>query len=362
MQTAQRRLEPGVIERLLRQPHRFAFVQAVRLLLQWLAQNGVPPERALLHLLRFQNSVSLGFPPSEIEALVVDAGADADGTAALLAALRRNGAARIRITPAFMGLLGVNGALPLHYTERVLARAQQCQDDSARAFFDTFSSRVAALYFQGWGKYRLEHKLDVEGRDGWMPLLLALGGASAASFGRRADGRDSGVGADVGAYYAGLIRQRPVSACAVGRVLSDYFCVPVALEQFVGAWDAIPANRVCRLGGANAALGHGAALGERIWREDLRVRVRVGPLDEAGLERFLPGSAGARALEKMLATFDLGALQCEVLLLMRADCVQAGALAGARQADGPRLGWDAFLAGAPQTADRAEVRYLLRPS
>lgn len=365
MQTAQRRLEPGVIERLLRQPYRFEFVQAVRVLLQWLARNGVPPERALLHLLRFQNSVSLSFPASQIEALVVDAGAHVEGAGAtaLLAALRENAQARIRITPAFMGLLGVGGALPLHYTERVQTRAQQSQGDSARAFFDIFSNRMPALYFQGWGKYRLEHRLDIEGRDAWLPLLLALGGASAASFGRRADGQDNGgVGADVGAHYAGLIRQRPVSACAVGRVLSDYFGVPIALEQFIGAWDPIPADRVCRLGGPNAVLGHTAALGERIWREDVRVRLRVGPLDKAGLERFLPNTAGSRALEKMLATFDLGALQCEVLLLMRADCVEPATLAGANQSSGPRLGWDAYLVSGPQAADRAEVRYLLRPS
>ena len=48
MQTAQRRFEPGVIERLLRQPQRFEFVQAVRVLQQWLARNGVPPERAYI--------------------------------------------------------------------------------------------------------------------------------------------------------------------------------------------------------------------------------------------------------------------------------------------------------------------------
>lgn len=38
MQTAQRRIDPGVVEQLLDEPHRFEFFQAVRILEKWFAQ------------------------------------------------------------------------------------------------------------------------------------------------------------------------------------------------------------------------------------------------------------------------------------------------------------------------------------
>lgn len=69
MLTEKRRFEPGVIERLFAEPHRFDYFQAVRMLELWLKRNGVPHEGAVANFLRFQNSVSLNFPPSQLEAL-----------------------------------------------------------------------------------------------------------------------------------------------------------------------------------------------------------------------------------------------------------------------------------------------------
>ena len=353
MPTPQRRLEPGVIQRLLERPQRFQFVQAVRLLVQWLRQHGVPQERALLHLLRFRNSLSLCFPASQIEALSAEADVALHSAAALTAALRDGRLQHIHLTPAFMGFLGNSGAMPNHYTERVAAHQHAQRDDSGRAFFDTFSHRALALYFETWQKYRLEQRLDTQGEDGLLPLVLAFGGM-------RDDAPPGaarhGVGQDAAAYYATLFRQRPVAACLLAGVLSDYFGVPIKLEQFVGFWDPIPANRQLRLGTENSRLGHAAMPGVRLWREDLRVRLRIGPLGKADVERFLPRSLGAAALERLLAMCGLPGMQYEVQLVVRADCIRPFTLGA-----GQRLGWETYALQGPNVTDRADVRYLLHP-
>ena len=56
MPASQRRPVPGVIARLEAAPYRFQFMQAVRLVLIWLRREGVPPERALRHILRFNET------------------------------------------------------------------------------------------------------------------------------------------------------------------------------------------------------------------------------------------------------------------------------------------------------------------
>lgn len=352
MPAPQRRPVPGVIGRLEITPYRFQFMQAVRLLLVWLRRAGIPPERALRDMLRFRNSLSFGFPPSEIASLSIEPAGDSVDDAPPPGTVTT-----IRITPTFMGLLGVHGALPQHYTEDVAAYEHARQDESVRAFFDLLSDRTIGLFFEAWSKYRPEHALDVHGEDRFRPMLLALGARPVLAARPENDRRS--LPPDVMAFYAGLFRQRPMSAAALRCILADYFGIPLAIEQFTGGWDEITDDRQCRMGGPNATLGCSGALGVRSWRHDLRITLRIGPLGKADFERFLPGTPGARALEAMLAMVGIAGLQYLVHLMLKAEDVEPLDLVGGAK-PGKRIGWDARL-GIGRNAQPTDVRYLLRP-
>jgi type VI secretion system protein ImpH len=337
-----------VISRLEAAPYRFQFMQAVRLLLIWLRREGIPPERALRHILRFRNSLSLAFPASEIESYSIDRADDAAPNPGIVTSAR--------LTPAFMGLLGVNGTLPPHYTEWVATYEHAEQDESVRACFDLFSDRAVGLFFKAWTKYRPEHAIDVHGEDPFRPLVLSLGARYTTP--PRAEGGRFDPHADAMAFYVGLLRQRPVSAAALGCILPDYFGVPIAIEQFVGGWDEIADSRQCKMGGTNATLGHSGALGVRAWRHDLGVTLHIGPLGKVDFERFLPGSAGTRALEAMLTLVGIPGLRYMAHVMLKPEDVAPLDLVGGAK-PGKRIGWDARLGIATKAAD---VRYLLRPS
>lgn len=347
MPAPQRRPVPGVIARLAAAPYRFQFMQALRVVLIWLRRDGMPPERALRHIVRFRNSLSLTFPASEIESLSIDLPADTPKPGTVTG---------IQLTPAFMGLLGANGTLPLHYTEWIAAHEYAERDESIRACLDLFSDRTVGLFFKAWTKYRPEHAIDIEGEDPYRPLLLSLGARPAAQPHARTDDLDPH--ADAMVFYIGLLRQRPMSAAALSCILPDYFGVPIAIEQFVGGWDDIADNRQCRMGGANATLGHSGALGVRAWRHDLGVTLHIGPLDKADFERFLPGTAGARALETILAVVGISGLRYMAHVMLRPEDVASLDLVGGAR-PGKRIGFDARLGVSDKTAD---VRYLLQPS
>lgn len=356
-----KRHHPSVIQRLLDEPSRFQFVQAVRVLESWLAQNGVARHRALADYLRFDNSVSMRFPASEIEALSPDAPERIGTDAALLAALLDESLRHIRITPAFMSLLGANGALPYHYSERIANQLHNEKNDCPRAFLDTYSSRALALYCQAWSKYRLECQRDDEGKDGFLPLLLALGGFRPRPAGdAAADPQSDEISDEALAYYAGVLRHRPVSAIVMARVLSEYFGVPFELEEFVGSWLEMTEENQTVLGGANAVVGRAIA-GSRVWRRDLCVRIRIGPLDKKNYERFLPGGNGARALKKMLAAFAGAPLRYEVRPVLRARDVARLSTASGNGPWGRRAGFDAFVFSGASVADRDDLFYELAP-
>jgi type VI secretion system protein ImpH len=356
-----------VIERLLAEPQRFEFFQAVRLLLMWLEERGVPPQQALDKHLRFANSLSLRFPPSQVEALALVHDKPAHPAIAR---------PQFRLTPSFMGLLGAHGTLPAHYTESIQAWIASEQDDAPRAFLDLLSNRMLALFYGAWKKYRVEHMVAGPG-DRFLPLLLALAGfpsvAGAAEPGMAAPRPDApsgvwpgdagtaaplaGIGDRTLALYAGVLRQRPASAAVLGQVLSDLLRVPVALQEWIGHWDRLADSERSALGGVNAVLGQAALLGGRCWRPDLRVRVRVGPVDSAQFERFLPHGSGAATLASLLGLFAAPTLSYEVVLVLRRTELRALRLGEHSR----RLGLDSYVVTLPAGVDRDDMRYELRP-
>jgi len=349
MQTPQRKSAPDVIGLLLEQPQRFTFTQSINLLLRALRRQGVGHERAFREVIRFRNSLSLSFPASEVQALTIDADLEDK-----CAALRSGRLAQIDITPAFIGLLGACGTLPLHDTERIAARRMFDADASQHELVDILSNRLVGMFYEAWGKYRVEHGLDIRGEDTLLPLLTALAGVRTYASRSRTTRQ---VRQETAGYFSGILRTRPVSANAVERVLSAYFATPVRLEQFVGCWDAIPVHQRSTLGVTMPRLGAGAALGTRLWRHDRCARLHIGPLDESEVSGFLPGGSALAALEEMARLFALPTLRYEVRLLLAPACIKRFTLS---TRDAPRrLGWSTFLTGMQGQASRPDIRSTL---
>ena len=346
MQATKRKHESSVIELLLEEPHRFEFTQLLNLLLRDLRRQGVPYERAFREVLSFRNSLSLSFPASEVQALDVE-----PKVQDALGAMRAGQLKRIRITPAFIGLLGASGTLPLHDTERIAASKGHDGDASQHELLDVLSNRLIGLFYEAWGKYRVEHGLDVRNQDLLLPILTALAGKKS----QRGEGL---VKQETAAYFAGLLRTRPVSASTVEQVLTAYFGVPIRLEQFVGCWDPIPETRRSTLGITKPVLGVSAALGVRLWRHDLSARLHIGPLDEAQARGFLPGGGSLAALEEMACLFAVPTLRYEVRLLLAPPCVKRLTLS--TKATPRQLGWNTFLTGTPGVTNRPDIRSALR--
>ena len=103
----------------------------------------------------------------------------------------------------------------------------------------------------------------------------------------------------------------------------------------------------------------GSSAGSRdrhYWRQATRFR----PLSKSDFDRFLPTAPGAIALKKMLSLFGEPTITYETVLILRADDVKPVCLVGGTN-PGARLGLDGFLLTVPDSADRTDMRYDLRP-
>jgi len=277
------RSDPSVEDVLFEEAYRFDFFQAVRLLELLhsercpIGRQASPPEEVV----RFRSHLTLAFPPSAIQEIEPP----------------RDGLGPVRLTAAFMGLTGPLGVLPRHYTELLLERARR-KDFALRDFFDIFNHRLLSLFHRAWEKYRFhvayERSVARDGeQDSFSDNLFDLVGMGTKGLRGRV-----GFGDEALLLYAGLLGQHPRSASVLQQIVGDYFGKPVAVIQFVGQWLEITAENRTRLGAgdANNALGTSAVAGTRVWDQQAKFTLRVGPLSYPDFGRFLPQGDAFQAL------------------------------------------------------------------
>jgi type VI secretion system protein ImpH len=330
------------VERLLfEEGYRLDFFQAVRVLerlypyRQPIGGNATPADEVV----RFRSRLSLSFPPSAIHEITP----------------AKDGEEPAQITVAFMGLTGLLGVLPRHYTELLLERVRH-KDLTLRDFLDLFNHRLISLFYRAWEKYRVpiayERVALKRQEDDRFTLCLfdLLGMGTKGLRGRLA------MDDKVLLFYAGLLAQHPRSASALAGLLQDYFEVPVAVTQFIGQWLRLSKeNRSC-LGGdaANNALGVSAVAGERVWDQQAKFKLRVGPLTFPEFCQFLPGESGFRVLVQLSRFFAGMACDFDMQLILKAAEVPWCRLGGTGE-PAARLGWSAWLKTKEFTRDAKDA-------
>ena len=313
----------GLAGELAAAPARFTFFQAVRLLERlYPDRNPVggfdAPDTEVAH---FSAHPSLAFPVAEIETV----------------ALRDGEPARLSVN--FMGLIGPLGVLPYHYTQLVADRVR-ARDRSLQAFLDIFQHRMISLFYRAWEKHYFLSAYERGADDPVTEHLHDLLGIGPAASRPRAPLHSEAL-----LFYASALAPLPRSAVALEQMLSDFFLVPAAVEQFVGGWYRLGANAQCTLGsedGASSQLGRGAVAGDEMWDQQARVRIRLGPLTRAQYEQFLPTGEAHEVLRRVVRFFSQDQFDIEVQLVLKPDEVPSCRIA----ADGERpaaLGWGTWL-------------------
>lgn len=317
MASADGRARPGLIELLLREPERFDFFQAVRLL-ESAAREAAgrdprrqrqpvgydhAPEREIVH---FRNHIALSFPASAISQLKPAKG-------------RTERDALLEMVVTFFGLAGPNGVLPYHYTA-LLVRRMRAKDSSLSDWLDLFQHRLTSLFYRAWEKYRLPFTYErarVSGPtsppDPVTQALLSLVGLGGPGLRDRLDVPDA-----VFLHYSGLFAHYPRTAISLERALEDHFQMPVQVQQLLGQWlhlepeDLSLLPRAGQRQGVNNRLGRNCVAGERVWEIQSKFRLRVGPLTYGKFCSLMPGAAGMRAVCQMTRLYVGPELQFDV--------------------------------------------------
>jgi type VI secretion system protein ImpH len=325
-------LEKAALRELLeREPFRFEFFQAIRLLQRIFSQREVVGKfvHPSQEVVRFSARASASFPASEIHAIEWPP----DKPPKMLV--------------NFMGLTGPLGVLPLAYTEMMMERLR-AKDRAAPEFFDIFNHRMISLFYQAWEKYRFAVTYERGAPDLFSAVLLDLIGLGTAGLQDRLDVADDSL-----LYYSGILAQRPRSAAALEQLLADYFDVPVEVEQFAGTWRRLDRKNQTWLQDGNTCsemLGVGTVLGDEVWDQQSVVRIRLGPMHLDRYLEFLPTGPSYKPLCSLVHFYFNDELDFQLQLVLKRDDTPACELGSAGET-GPQLGWLTWMKTAPMGRD-----------
>jgi type VI secretion system protein ImpH len=323
-------------DQFLEEPFRFEFFQAVRMLRHVYRDRRMVGGAALPadEIVRFRSRVGLDFPASEIhEAFeVLD---------------EQTGRSRLEMIVNFMGLLGVGGALPVHYTEVTLDRVRH-RDTALWSFLDIFSHRAVSMFFRAWEKYRFPVGYE-GGDDRFTGYLYDFSGLGTDAIRGRMHLRDEEL-----LPYSGLISQRPHSANALENVISDYFGTRAKTIQFFGQWLRLEPQDWTRVGAQNNILGRNAIAGTNIWNQQSKFRLQLGPLTFKQFEAFLPDGTAHKKLDSIIRFMVGQEIDYDVQLLLKGRQVP-GTILTTRAMRKPKLGWTSYLKTVPFTESDDQV-------
>jgi type VI secretion system protein ImpH len=315
-------------QELFERGYSFEFFQAVRIFERLFPERRTVGRDALPNqeVVRFRSRISLDFPSSEIHEV-----RDAIN--------EQTGDSYTEMLVNFMGLVGVSGVLPTHYTELVLDRIRH-RDTAMWWFLDIFTHRLVSMFYQAWSKYRFPVSYE-RGHDEFTAYLFDIAGLGTQGLkGRMALDDESLL------PYAGLISQKPHSQDSLQNVLGDYFGVPAHVDQFVGQWLDLNSADYTLIGVQNFTLGGDTLVGTRVWDQQSRFKVRLGPLRLDKFKAFLPSGSGYKALGSLIRFLVGEEFDFDVQLLLQAQQVPALVLT-TRAVLRPMLGWTSWLKTVP---------------
>jgi len=256
MGTQARRKLPDIIEDLIENPSKYGFYQAIRLLEQaWPGHGSLNGD--LDKWLRLSPAPEISFPGADLRRCEYDENF------------------RINLQCTFIGLYGVDAAVPHYFTE--IAARDDDESEVFKDFLNIFCHRFYALFFMVWKKYNPAYYLespDSKYRD----YLSAISGRAAGTAG----------GEELA--YAGILGNRISNSAGLMGIIRELVGTEkVGIEEYIPRWvtlDAIPSLGSSKYGGLK--LGENSVIGKRVLDMSGKINIQVGPLPMREILQLLP--------------------------------------------------------------------------
>ena len=273
---------------------------------------------------RFGQQPYLHFPPTDI-AEIIEGGraAGVDATIILY----------------FFGLLGVNGPMPLEFTNYVFRRSHNHFDNTWRRFLDIIHHRFVTLYYRSYAAGQQAMSFDRKDDDPLSFIIKSLAGFSTA-------------GSTPDREEMLILRSVAQLSCAsknragLEDMLRRLFKFNLAVRDFIPSSGDIPAENRAVLGKKNATLGLDAQIGSAYLSITGKFEIQIGPLSFDEYRSFMLDRNGARLLIEAVSLYLDRPMDYSVVFTVRTHTIPLAQLgfdpAHARW-EAPQLGYTCWI-------------------
>ncbi len=220
---------------------------------------------------------------------------------------------RAEITANILSLAGTQGPLPDVFAELLLERVKY-QDTALSDFLDIFHHRLLLLMYRVRQRHRLWLEWQRPDVGSMAKYIRSFSGLSFQELHQKIQVRDNVILA-----YSGLLWQKPRSAVALERILSQYFEVTAKIIPMLGSWMCIEKDDRIRIGKQenNTALGVGSYIGKKVWNRQGRFDVHLSQLSLHKFREFLPGNEKHSELVDLIKFYTNDQFEFRIQLSLR---------------------------------------------
>ncbi|WP_320534135.1 type VI secretion system baseplate subunit TssG [Robbsia andropogonis] len=337
------------VSHLLAAPYRYNLFQAISLLER--AATREDDRRVALGTgdgrnegVRFSAYIALRFPCADIHTVRA-------GTARYATRPTSTPDPAYLLSTPVMSLAGVQGPLPVAFTELILQR-NAARDHATGAFLDIFHHRFLSFLYRSRKKHTASlHTAPL--RDA--PLVRSA--AALANLGDPAAPGDAGPRPWL--QHAGLLGAAPRSIIGLLTLLHDRLGTAFTARQFVGAW--VPLDRASPLTLGDRTPSHDAGnaatsgseygttirldgqcgLGQRFWDQSAGIELACVLHDRARYDAFLPGGETHALMVWLVRRYLQSPMDVHLVLRLMLKAAQPVRLTATEPM---RLGWSSWLA------------------
>ena len=299
----------------------FDFYQAVRLLEMLCPDKPSVGEgsEADKEAVRFTSNVSFEFPASAVSEIVRS----------------ESDKSPHQLSVNFMGLAGVTGPLPAPYSDLILSRLKE-KDGALKDFLDMFNHRLISLMYRVRKTLRIGFDSKPPDQTAYARYLFSLIGLGTDGLSDRMRLRDRSL-----LFYTAVLSQKPRSMSGLESILSHYFGVIVKGKQLCGGWCFLAQDQHTQIGvrGQNNCLGQSAVVGTRIWDQQSRFELHIGPLSYQEFIGFLPTGSAYISLCTLVRFYAGEESDFDLVLSLKKDTVEIGRLSATQGARLSRTSW-----------------------
>ncbi len=192
-----------------------------------------------------------------------------------------------------IGLLGANSPLPSHLLEFIFQRKHQYGDSAWASFVNMLQHRILTMFYRSWMNAQSVMSLENKGNDKFSRYIASIAGFAVVDQNQP----NQYVEHFSKLYFAGYSLQRNRSADNFQSLLSQYFSLPIRLDENVGQWFTLPKKEQTRLGSDKRyTLGDGLIIGRKIYDAQNKFRLTIGPLALDEFQSFFKNGFNAKRL------------------------------------------------------------------